>query len=337
MENRKERIQWFDYCKGILIIFVVLGHVMPEQDTFHSWIYSWHMPAFFVLNGMLLSYTRYETRSILGGGQGVLIQGIRKLIIPYYVYGCLLLIARWWNSGFELSNLQWQIMDLGLFCGIGATWFLPCLFFAQLIYFGVKKISYKIIPNNLRLQYSLVGILAVGILCVPFLIDHRNSIELVIFRSLIGAFFCIVGDLFWPCIVRLRNVEVIWKICLVILLASMSCGVFIATGKKDISLNVLKLDLPEVYVLNALIGTLLVIVAAMVFEEKFHIISLMLEFYGKNSLIVMGTHQVIMMICNIPVIQGYLWNLVCCVVVLLVEIPVIIFVKKMRIVKKRGK
>lgn len=278
-----------------------------------------------------------KTAFFSGGGQGVFIQGIRKLIIPYYIYGCFLLIARWWDSGFEVSNLQWQVMDLGLFCGIGATWFLPCLFFAQLIYFAVKKISRKIFPDNNKLQCGLTGILAVVIVSVPFLINYRNSIELVIFRSFVGAFFCIVGDLFWSCIVRLRNVEVTWKICLVILLAAMSCGVFIATGKKDISLNVLKLDLPEVYVLNALIGTLLVIVAAMVFEEKFHIISLMLEFYGKNSLIVMGTHQVIMMICNIPVIQGYLWNLVCCVVVLLVEIPVIIFIKKMRIVKKRGK
>lgn len=34
----KERIIWLDYAKGLLIIFVVLGHVMPENVIVHSWI-----------------------------------------------------------------------------------------------------------------------------------------------------------------------------------------------------------------------------------------------------------------------------------------------------------
>ncbi|WP_418903390.1 hypothetical protein [[Ruminococcus] torques] len=161
-----------------------------------------------------------------GGGQGVLIQGIRKLIIPYFIYGSLLLIVRWWNDGFEISNLQWQALDLGVFCGIGATWFLPCLFFAQLIYFVVKKICRKIFPENNKLQYGLMGIIAAVIVSVPFLINYRNSIELVIFRSLVGAFFCIIGDLFYSCIDRLRNVRVVGKLCLAILLGVMSWEYF---------------------------------------------------------------------------------------------------------------
>ncbi|WP_278885438.1 MULTISPECIES: hypothetical protein [Bacillota] len=95
---------------------------------------------------------------------------------------------------------------------------------------------------------------------------------------------------------------------------SNELGVFLLTGNKGVALNVLSLDSLEVYVLNALIGTFLVISVGMLFEKKFRSISQILDFYGKNSLVVMGTHQVIMLICSIPVKLGYLWNvLYCCV------------------------
>lgn len=62
----RERVLCLDYAKGLLIILVVLGHVMPENALTHSWIYSWHMPAFFVLNGILLSYIQY-VKNVCGG------------------------------------------------------------------------------------------------------------------------------------------------------------------------------------------------------------------------------------------------------------------------------
>lgn len=67
MEDKK-RILFFDICKGILIAFVVLGHVMPENAPIHMWIYSWHMPAFFMISGMLMVYTQYDKRPLLKSG-----------------------------------------------------------------------------------------------------------------------------------------------------------------------------------------------------------------------------------------------------------------------------
>lgn len=70
---------------------------------------------------------------------GIFWQGIKKMMIPYYVYGALLMFTRWMTSGFDLYKLKWQIVDLCSLRGIGAIWFLPCLFFAQLIYWGNKE------------------------------------------------------------------------------------------------------------------------------------------------------------------------------------------------------
>ena len=56
MNDRLERV---DITKGILIILVIIGHILPVDMSsdlaikFRLWIYSCHIPAFFILNGWL--------------------------------------------------------------------------------------------------------------------------------------------------------------------------------------------------------------------------------------------------------------------------------------------
>lgn len=101
---------------------------MPEEALFHKWIYLWHMPVFFLVSGILLAYKKYVNRPLFGS-KGILISGINKLLKPYCIYAGLLLLTRWLYSGFNMEMLRWQVLDFLLLCGIGATWFLPCLFF----------------------------------------------------------------------------------------------------------------------------------------------------------------------------------------------------------------
>ena len=48
--NVQDRINYLDIAKGILIIFVVLGHSDFENRNIIFWF---HMPAFFIISGML--------------------------------------------------------------------------------------------------------------------------------------------------------------------------------------------------------------------------------------------------------------------------------------------
>ena len=67
----KTRILWVDDAKCIAIIFVILGHVvqyMTNIDSFDTsfvfrFIYSFHMPLFFVLSGYC------SCKSIMRGGK----------------------------------------------------------------------------------------------------------------------------------------------------------------------------------------------------------------------------------------------------------------------------
>ena len=56
----KERLDYIDRAKGMLIILVVIGHIWQSGVVFDL-IYTFHMPAFFVISGILFSHTRgYE-------------------------------------------------------------------------------------------------------------------------------------------------------------------------------------------------------------------------------------------------------------------------------------
>ena len=81
----------------------------------------------------------------------------------------------------------------------------------------------------------------------------------------------------------------------------LSCVTFLLTGKVPVSLNILRLSPFIVYISNALLGTIWVFLVAIVCERNFSITCKVLDFYGKSSLVVMGTHQVLMILLAIPI------------------------------------
>lgn len=331
----KDRIDYFDCCKGVLIIFVVLGHVMPEATDIHVWIYAWHMPAFFVVNGLLLTYVGFSNRPLLKHG-GVIWKGILKLLVPYFAYGGILLFARWANSGFEYSNLRWQLIDLGTFCGIGATWFLPCLFFAQVIYWLVVRASNLLALHKIGSSvFKLAAALMLAL--IAFYMPDFCFVTFVCYRAAMAASFIIVGDLMFTLIMSFRKFSIPKQWFFTVSLFLAECGIFWLTGKNEGALNVLHFGNPVLYLLNAYLGTVMIlaILSALEISPVGAEARNVLKYFGNNSLIVLGTHQVLMLVCRIPVKEGYLWNIFWCIAVLVLEVPVICAITKLRKVKNQ--
>ena len=58
-----KRLNYLDYAKGIGILLVVLGHIYNNNTKL--WIYSFHMPLFFIISGYLLEYNKtYDKKFI---------------------------------------------------------------------------------------------------------------------------------------------------------------------------------------------------------------------------------------------------------------------------------
>lgn len=57
MKKIAHKIDWIDIFKGILIIFMVIGHSTTWGS---SYIYAFHMPAFFFISGYTTNYDKYD-------------------------------------------------------------------------------------------------------------------------------------------------------------------------------------------------------------------------------------------------------------------------------------
>ncbi|MFD2246362.1 acyltransferase family protein [Pontibacter ruber] len=75
----RNRIDHIDVARGLLILLVILGH-SPFQ--YSRYLYWFHMPAFFIISGMLHKQPK--------GTVEFLSKRFFNLIIPYIAYGILI-------------------------------------------------------------------------------------------------------------------------------------------------------------------------------------------------------------------------------------------------------
>ncbi|MGA3281567.1 MAG: acyltransferase family protein [Smithella sp.] len=152
------RIDWIDKLRGIGIILVFLGHEKIDAGL-KIYIYSFHMPLFFFLSGLVASATRENMNF-----RHFFLKKVRTRLVPYISFG-LITYLLWiapriikWLIGYT-SNISLPEgfispidMIIGLLYGSGTDqwliynillWFLPCLFVTELLAFVLTRISKK--------------------------------------------------------------------------------------------------------------------------------------------------------------------------------------------------
>ena len=132
INKSSERIAWVDAFRGFLIILVVLGHVLQtgnfDNNRLWNFIYSFHMPAFFVISGYVSYKISYDER--------LYVKRIKGLLIPWVSW--VFLFGLFSNN---LNDYVWKAFyepDTSL-------WFLITLFyiacFQNALYFLSQKIN----------------------------------------------------------------------------------------------------------------------------------------------------------------------------------------------------
>lgn len=118
-----KRIHYLDYAKGIAIILVVLGHIFSGGNV-KTYIYSFHMPLFFIISGYLFNYSNVKSF------KEFINKKIKAYLIPYVTFSIINILGYYLLSGLSLIVLRNNLLETIKFCGIGALWFLPVLFIA---------------------------------------------------------------------------------------------------------------------------------------------------------------------------------------------------------------
>ncbi len=174
MQLINNRHDWVDALRAIGIVLVVLGHTLGISEGVEKYIFSFHMPLFFFISGLVLTPTRLSHPFV----EALRHYG-RRLLLPYLLFSLLtylpwVLVTRHYGADAALGVEAWRPV-IGTFYGVGVDswlqhnamlWFFPCLFVTHLVFRMVYALmkgcgQYVMITVIAGLGYLLSSVLPV--------------------------------------------------------------------------------------------------------------------------------------------------------------------------------
>ena len=151
LRNSVNRIDYIDIFRAFGIILMVMGH-LNFGGNFDHFIHAFHMPMFFFVSGFL-----YKNNNITFGK--FLCKKAKSLLIPYYAFGLLHLAYSLVIEGFSYDQIEAIMLfpNNGNLPIAGALWILMALFFADIIYYWVSRITSKRIMRIVIITISFTG------------------------------------------------------------------------------------------------------------------------------------------------------------------------------------
>ena len=197
------RIKWLDTLKGIAIIMVVLGHALKTGDV-RDVLYSFHVPLFFFCSGV----TANEDLSLKR-----ICADIKKLLIPYYIFGILSIAIYAVLGGGASSSLGmgettsvYENLKSLVYCSSNLPfnaplWFLPSLLITKIYY----KILFHTTKGHKILLFSMAVIgCVVGFGCsntISFTLPCSFELTLKLFP------FFLIGRIFSKALIEIGEIK----------------------------------------------------------------------------------------------------------------------------------
>ncbi len=182
-----KRIEYIDVAKFLAMVLVVFTHGIKESN-FVAFVFAFHVPLFFFLNGITLKLNSPSFGDFL-------VKKLQRYIIPMLGLGffCILFdwLIRWLLNSpipdyFFLKGIANIINQVRMF----AIWFLPALFFSDIILYGFHRFS--------KGRISIMGVLTLLLLSLGILFNLFHNVALVwnIDAAFFGTFFTYCGFAF---------------------------------------------------------------------------------------------------------------------------------------------
>lgn len=194
MERKKTlRVEHIDLLRAVGIIFMIMGHLSIGGAKMDHIIHSFHMPLFFIISGYFYKKGDWKRQTI---------HKAKTILIPYLVFG-LFHYAFWILLNYsKTDNLLRPLQCLLYDCTsldmpiAGALWFLPCLFFSEVIFILIDRLGGGA-------DYLLVGAISILGNYWTSIFDFR--LPLALDTAFVGLGLFCIGHL-------LRKIEIIKKL-----------------------------------------------------------------------------------------------------------------------------
>jgi fucose 4-O-acetylase-like acetyltransferase len=183
MESQMQRIAWIDATKGLAISLVVFGHVLggamargwinPSGTPrfIYDYIYSFHMPLFFLISGAL------AIEGIRSNPSRAILSRMGSIVWPYMFWGLVFIILEPFIAHFMPNHPQSSgLSDAFKRLILGETsWFLWALFFGHCVLVVTSKMPVRLVFALSILVYLLFlhkyfGAVSMLINYMPFMV-----------------------------------------------------------------------------------------------------------------------------------------------------------------------
>jgi fucose 4-O-acetylase-like acetyltransferase len=269
---------YLDYAKGFAIILMLFAHVISGDNLIKTWIFSFHMPIFFIISGILLS-DKWMTITPCGED---CIEFFKKRLfslgIPYLFWGIILTAFYSFLEYFSGNQMNYKEYLFGLFSlqGIDSLWFIPCFFVAQLLaLFSLRKRLFK-------------GIAVGGCLIIFIIILFFSSYFLklwslrLLLKMMVCFSFTYMG--YW-----IGNIKLCDRIPVWISMCGLMIGAVLSQVNGFVGVGSLEFGNGLLFYINAIITSVSVIGLFNNLEVKYDL--KILNFYGENTMILLCTNN----------------------------------------------
>ena len=286
-------MHYVDIARGIAIILVVIGHGISEYETgftaLEKIIYSFHMPLFFVISGLVF---RVKDGVTLGAFAKKRAKG---LMLPYLLFAGLItlshvaeaVILKADGEFFDFFKTPSGLLNTVLLTTKSAfsnLWFLPCMLAAQLLLFVIiRYVSNKVLKAALCIVFSVAVIF----------ISPKFALPLCLETAVVSVMFLYLGTVTEEQKLLEKNKYAVTAISLAVFAASEI--VFLHFFKSDdFSYYNVQFDVGWLFIITAISGSMLVIGISYIAKK-----CAVLELLGQHSLYIFGFHYLVQNVIRI--------------------------------------
>lgn len=332
-----------DGAKGIGIALVVLGHILnrviPSDHFMSIWINSFHLPMFFVVSGYLFGLKRIHMLLL----RQYLKKRIETLLYPYLTFSLFyaviyLVIIGIRMNGIPIYETATLTVRIVSGWGIGTLWFLPTLFVAEFILWVLMRFQKPWVRVALWILITALG----G--CMGYWVNFLWSEDAGGFCLLLYRFICTISRACIGCCFvgvgyfMQQNVdEFVLKIrkqgLIIIGVLLFAINILLSMFQNVINLRIALVGNLLLYLLTGIIGSISVLFILRACGSFSW-----LNWLGRNSLIIMATHEpyyVMAFIVNMMLIlaqtysiHSYMIVITSFVITMLIEILIVVLIQK---------
>lgn len=271
----------------------MVGHA-GCPDALNKFIYSFHMPLFFILSGYF--YKEINSGEMLWK---YVLKKIKKLWLPYVFY-CIPFIALHnvlaplgFDGGrlYDVSDYAKHFFGLLYFKGepsgyFPAFWFLRTLFIASVI-----LACCSLIKSRLQLSKEWLLVVLVCMFCLLEMVMALLSGQVIVRLTLMAMVFLCMGILY-------RNVERHIDYSWILLMVTFITTLFCSYSFKFTQITEVDGIYLMTYVSIAVIGSLFVMTLSQKIELHCRLLKRILVYIGNHTMIILALHAIVFKFLN---------------------------------------